>query len=458
MSELREQVYARYRDWAPSSAQLIEDARRSFPGGDTRMSAHFGPYPLFIERASGCRMIDADGHEIVDCMNNFTSLMLGHANPGVVKAVTEQMQRGSAYAAPTRSQVALAEIIRARVPSVEQLRFTSSGSEATLMTLRCARAFTGRQKIMKMEGGYHGSYELAEVSLVPKPGQCGPLEAPTSLPIDASIPDSVLGDVVVCPYNEPEMARALIRKHAHEIAAVIVEPVLGSMGMIPATTEFLRALREATAANDVLLIFDEVITLRVDDGGAQALHGITPDLTAMGKIIGGGLPIGAFGGRTDLMRMFHPDQSEPVMHASTFSGNPISMAAGEAAMSQVNPQLIAQMNGLGERLRSGFGDAFRKNGIRGQATGIGSLANVHLTDAPLANARDVVAGLGRSGRINQLLHLSMLMRGVASASRLMYCTSAPMTVAEVDFAVAALDDSLRALKPGIERERRELLL
>ena len=458
MSQLRDEVIARYRDWSPSSGRLIEDARRSFPGGDTRMSAHYGPYPLFIERASGCRMIDADGHEIIDFMNNFTSLMLGHANPAVVSAVSEQMQRGSAYAAPTRSQVALAEIIRARVPSIEQLRFTSSGSEATLMTLRCARAFSGRQKIMKMEGGYHGSYELAEVSLVPKPDQCGPLEAPASVPIDASIPDSVLGDVVVCPYNEPELARALIRKHASELAAVIVEPVLGSMGMIPATAEFLRALREATAENDVLLIFDEVITLRLDDGGAQALYGITPDLTALGKIIGGGLPIGAFGGRTDLMRMFHPDQSEPVMHASTFSGNPISMAAGEASMSQVNPQLIAHVNGLGERLRSGFDAAFRRNGIRGQATGLGSLANVHLTDAKLSSARDVVAGLGRSGRINQLLHLSMLMRGVASASRLMYCTSAPMTVAEVDYAIDALDDALRALKPGIERERAELLV
>ena len=457
MSQLRDQIHDSYRAWAPSSERLIESARRSFPGGDTRMSAHFGPYPLFIERASGCRMHDADGHEIVDFMNNFTSLMLGHANPAVVNAVSQQMQRGSAYAAPTRSQVALAEIIRARVASVEQLRFTSSGSEATLMTLRCARAFSGRQKIMKMEGGYHGSYELAEVSLVPRPDTCGPLEAPASIAIDASFPDSVLNDVVVCPYNEPELARALIRKHAHELAAVIVEPVLGSMGMIPATAEFLGALRDATAEHDVLLIFDEVITLRVDDGGAQALHGVTPDLTAMGKIIGGGLPIGAFGGRTDLMRMFHPDQNEPVMHASTFSGNPISMAAGEASMNQVNPQLIAHVNGLGERLRSGFDGVFRRNGIRGQATGLGSLANIHLTDAKLSSARDVVAGLGRSGRINQLLHLSMLMRGVASASRLMYCTSAPMTVADVDFAIDALDDALRYLKPGIERERAELL-
>ena len=457
MSQLRDEVHARYRAWAPTSERLIESARRNFPGGDTRMSAHFGPYPLFVERAAGCRMIDADGHEIVDFMNNFTSLLLGHANPAVVAAVGEQMQRGSAYAAPTRSQVALAEIIRARLPSVEQLRFTSSGSEATLMTLRCARAFTGKQKVMKMEGGYHGSYELAEVSLVPRPDQRGSLDAPKSLAVDKSFPDSVLGDVIVCPYNEPELARALIRKHADELAAVIVEPVLGSMGMIPATAEFLRALREATTAHDIVLVFDEVITLRVADGGAQAHYRVTPDLTAMGKIIGGGLPIGAFGGRTDLMRMFHPDEAEPVMHASTFSGNPISMAAGAAAMAQINPQVIAHVNGLGERLRSGFDDAFRKNGIRGQATGLGSLANIHLTDAPLHNAREVVAGLGRSGRINQLLHLSMLMRGVASASRLMYCTSAPMTVAEIDYAIDALDDALHELKPGIARERGDLL-
>jgi len=457
MNTLRHQVHADYRAWSPRSEQLIEGARRCFPGGDTRMSAHYGPYPLFIERASGCTLYDADDHAIIDFMNNFTSLLLGHANPAVVRAVSEQMQRGSAYAAPTRSQVALAELIRARVPSIEQLRFTSSGSEATLMTLRCARAFTGKQKIMKMEGGYHGSYELAEVSLVPRPDVCGPLQEPVPVPIDASIPDSVLGDVVVCPYNEPELARTLIKKHAAELAAVIVEPVLGSMGMIPATPEFLRALREASTAYGVLLILDEVITLRLADGGAQSLYGITPDLTALGKIIGGGLPIGAFGGRVDLMRMFHPDEAAPVMHASTFSGNPISMAAGAAAMEQVNPQLLEHVNGLGDRLRSGFTETFRRNGIRGQATGVGSLANIHLTDEPLRSARDALAAMQRSGRINQLLHLAMLRRGVASASRLMYCTSAPMTAADVDTAVAALDDALRAMKPGIERERVELL-
>ena len=328
MGDLRSTVIESYEAFAPISRELIQDARRCFPGGDTRMSAHFAPYPLFVERAEGCRLYDADGHALFDFMNNFTSLIHGHAFAPVVDAVTEQLRRGSAYAAPTRSQVALAQLIRARVPSIEQLRFTSSGTEATQMTLRCARAATGRQKIMKMEGGYHGSYELAEVSLVPLPGLCGPLAAPQPVPVDASIPQSALSDAVICPYNEPELARALIDRHARELAAVIVEPVLGSMGMIPATTDFLVALREATARHGIVLIFDEVITLRTSHGGAQRIHGVTPDLTALGKIIGGGLPIGAFGGREDLMRVFHPDEPRPVMHASTFSGNPLSMAAG----------------------------------------------------------------------------------------------------------------------------------
>jgi glutamate-1-semialdehyde 2,1-aminomutase len=458
MGDLRSTVIEGYEAFAPISRELIQEARLCFPGGDTRMTAHYAPYPLFVERAEGCRLYDADGHALLDFMNNFTSLIHGHAFPPVVAAVTEQIQRGSAYAAPTRSQVALAQLIRSRVPSIEQLRFTSSGSEATLMALRCARAATGRAKIMKMEGGYHGSYELAEVSLVPFPDRCGPLAAPNPVAVDASFPPSALTDAVICPYNEPALARALIDRHARDLAAVIVEPALASMGMIPATREFLSALREATARHGIVLVFDEVVTLRVSPGGAQETHGITPDLTAMGKIIGGGLPIGAFGGREDLMRVFDPGERQPVMHASTFSGNPISMAAGLAAMDALDPQAILGLNGLGERLRAGIDAAFQRHGIRGRATGLGSLANVHFTDAALTSARDALAGVIRSGHVNQLLHLEMLRRGVASAARLMYCTSTAMGEADVEFALSALDDALSCLRPGIEKEKPELLV
>jgi glutamate-1-semialdehyde 2,1-aminomutase len=457
MTSMYERICQEYEAFSPRSKEAAVTARDVFPGGDTRSSAHFSPYPLFIERASGAYLVDADGHTLLDFMNNFTSLIHGHAQPDVVLAVSEQVARGSAYAAPTASQVLLAQHLRDRVPSVEQLRFCSSGSEATLMAIRCARAATGRQKIMKMEGGYHGSYELAEVSLAPIAELAGDLAAPNSLPIDDSFPKSVLADTIVCPYNEPELAGRLIRRFAPELAAVIVEPVLGSMGMVPATREFLTALREATRLHDLLLIFDEVITLRLGDLGVQQLFDVTPDLTAMGKIIGGGLPIGAIGGQRELMQRFHPDQPRPVMHASTFSGNPISMTAGLAAMQHFDPQQRITIDGLGQRLRDGFNKAFRDTGIRGQAIGLGSLSNIHLTDEPIGNARLSLAASRRAGRVSRCIHLGMLMRGVASAARLMYCTSTAMTVADIDVAIAALQDTLLDLCDELCREKPELL-
>lgn len=458
MSKLRQRVFNNYSRWAPESARRFVDAQVVFPGGDTRMSAHFFPHPVFIERARGAWLKDVDGHDILDFMNNFTSLLLGHTNPDVVAAVQSQVALGSAYAAPTDSQVDLARLLRNRVPGVEKLRFTSSGTEATQMAIRCARAITGRQKIMKMEGGYHGSYEMAEVSLAPHPDRCGPLSAPQSLPVDGSFPDSVLKDTVVCPYNEPELAERLIENHADELAAVIVEPVLGSMGMIPATTEFLVTLREGTEQHGIVLIFDEIITLRLSMGGAQKLHGVTPDLTAMGKVIGGGLPIGAIGGSDELMRAFDPGSKRPVMHASTFSGNPLSMAAGFAAMKQVSPRSLDRINKLGDRFRDGINAAFAGHGIRGQATGVGSLCQVHLTDRPLHSARDTVAGMMAAGPIVQVLHLSMLQRGIFSASRLMYNMSVPMSEADVDNALAAFSDVLAELRPALKEEWPQLLL
>lgn len=462
MAGMYERICAQFEAFSPNSRAAAAAAQDVFPGGDTRSSAHYAPYPLFVTHAEGARLHDADGHVLLDCMNNFTSLIHGHAHPDVVRAVTEQVARGSAYAAPTDSQVQLARHIRDRVPGIEQLRFCSSGSEATLMAIRCARAATGRHKVMKMEGGYHGSYELAEVSLAPVAELAGSLDAPNSIPIDDSFPPSVLADTVVCPYNEPELARALIARHAHELAAVIVEPVLGSMGMVPATREFLAALREATAEREVVLIFDEVITLRLGDLGAQQRHGVTPDLTAMGKIIGGGLPIGGIGGSRALMQRFHPEQPRPVMHASTFSGNPMSMAAGLAAMQRFDPQQRAHVDALGERLREGFNAAFERTGVRGQAIGMGSLSNVHLVDAqlgdgPLDNARATFAASRSAGRALRCIHLGMLVRGVASAARLMYCTSTAMTVADIDFAVAAMEDTLRDLRDDLAREKPGLL-
>jgi glutamate-1-semialdehyde 2,1-aminomutase len=337
------------------------------------------------------------------------------------------------------------------------MRFTSSGTEGTQMAIRCARAATGRQKIMKMEGGYHGSYELAEVSLVPFPNECGALDHPTATAVDASFPASVLGDVIVCPYNEPQIAASLLQQHGDDIAAVIVEPVLGSMGMVPASREFLQTLREQTSARGIVLIFDEVITLRLSAGGAQAQHGITPDLTCMGKIIGGGLPVGAVGGRSELMQLFSPEQQQPVMHASTFSGNALTMAAGLAAMQNYEDGDADRLNQLGERLRQGFNQVFREAGVRAQAQGRGSLSNILFSNEPLDNARQTMQAMLDAGHIGALLHLTMLRHGVMSATRLMYCISTPMSEAEIDQAIEALRATVGELLPYIERERPALL-
>ncbi|MEM7080527.1 MAG: aspartate aminotransferase family protein [Pseudomonadota bacterium] len=451
-------LVARYRVFSPTSERLAHRAQEVFPGGDTRSSAHYHPYPLVIESAQGPRMVDVDGNEVLDFMNNFTSLIHGHAHADVVTSVQAQVAKGSAYAAPNDDQIALAELIASRIPGIEQLRFTSSGTEGTLMAIRCARAATGRDKIMKMEGGYHGSYELAEVSLVPLPQTRGKVAAPTATPVDDSFPASVLDDTIICPYNAPQQALDLIAQHGADIAAIIVEPMLGSMGMVPATPEFLQALRDGADQHGIVLIFDEVITLRLGLGGAQQQLGVTPDLTCMGKIIGGGLPVGGIGGKRELMQLFNPTQKRPVMHASTFSGNALTMAAGLAAMRNYDANAVAHVNRLGASLREGLDQAFAQAGVRAQMLGYGSLSNVSFSRGPINDARDSIDAMFDAGEMTGLLHLGMLRRGVASASRLMYCTSTGMEAADIDHAVTAMHETLTELRPFIERDYPSLLV
>ena len=445
-----ERLLEKYGKWTPNSRALMDPARRYLPGGDTRTTAHYLPYPVFMTRGQGCQLWDADGHEYVDFMNNFTTLILGHAHPSIVAAVTDQVRRGTVYAAPTGSQVELARLLSARVPSLAQVRFCSSGSEATMMAIRAARAFTGRQKIMKIEGGYNGNHDIAEVSLVPLPGRAGPPEEPVALAPDAGISRGAVGEVVVAPFNDPDVTERLLRKHRDEVAALMVEPMLGALGMIPPEPGYLEALRAMTRDHGVLLVFDEVITLRLASGGMQAICGVSPDLTAMGKIIGGGLPVGAFGGREEIMRLFNPEVPGFMWHASTFSGNPLTMAAGIAALGVLDPRLYERLNAGGDALRDAFNRVFREADVRGQATGFGSLVNLHLTDRPIRNARDSLRALVEAGPIPTHLHLAMLRRGIFPASRQMYCISAPMDEGHVRRAADALADALRELRPAIE--------
>ncbi|MBK8057495.1 MAG: aminotransferase class III-fold pyridoxal phosphate-dependent enzyme [Gemmatimonadetes bacterium] len=318
--------------------------------GDTRTGTFFLPYPTFMSSGAGTRMWDVDGNAYVDPLGNCTSVLHGHAHPHITAAIGAQAAKGTAFPFPGEPALRLAEEIRARVPSLERLRFCNSGTEAVIGAIRAARAFTGRSKILKMEGGYHGSADVAQVSVTP--GVDAP-HYPEGHAQGPGVPDGVVGDVLVAPYNDLETSQRLVRAHAHELAAVIVEPHLTAAGVIPAEREFLAGLRAVTEACGVVLIFDEIITLRLTRGGAQAMYGVTPDLTTVAKIIGGGLPVGAFGGRAEVMATFDPRSRGTVGHSGTFNGNAVTMAAGVAALELLTDEALQHINTLGGRLREG---------------------------------------------------------------------------------------------------------
>ncbi|MBI3080420.1 MAG: aspartate aminotransferase family protein [candidate division NC10 bacterium] len=435
-----------YRRRTPRSAALREAARAVLPGGNNRSSIFLQPYPVYVTEGSGFRLTDLDGNAYIDFGNNYTAAILGHAHPAVVAALTAQARRGASFAAPTAAEVTLARLLCERVPSLEQVRFTNSGTEATLMACRAARAFTGRSAIAKFEGGYHGSHEHAEVSVAPSLDRAGPPDAPAAVPSNAAIPEGVLRDVLVLPYNNAEASVRLIQANRDRLAGVIVEPVLGAAGMIPAKPEFLRALRGVTEECGILLIFDEVISFRVGPGGAQGLTGIRPDLTTLGKVIGGGLPVGAFGGRADIMALFDPSEGSPrVAHAGTFNGNPMTLEAGAATLRELTPALYERLGALGHRLRLGAQKALEEAGLTACVTGIESLFSLHFAPPPVTDYRAAARG------DREDLHAAVVMllnRGIMLVPKGSGCISTPMGEAEVDTFLAAFREVCGLLAAG----------
>ena len=435
-----------YRNRTRRSAALRETARAVLPGGNNRSSIFLQPYPVYVTEGAGCRVTDLDGNIYVDFGNNYTAAILGHAHPAVVAALTAQARRGASFAAPTQGEITLARLLCERIPSVERVRFTNSGTEATLMACRAARAFTGRPAIAKFEGGYHGSHEHAEVSVAPPLDRAGPPDAPLAVPSIPAIPEGVVRDVLVLPYNNADAATRLIRANRDRLAAVLVEPILGAAKMIPGRPEFLRTLREVTAECGVLLIFDEVISFRVGPGGVQGLLGIRPDLTTLGKIIGGGLPVGAFGGRADIMALFDPSEGSPrVAHAGTFNGNPMTMEAGIATLRELTPAAYERLGALGHRLRLGAQKAFDEAGLTGCTTGLESLFNLHFAPPPITDYRAAARG------DHEALHAAVVMllnRGIMLVPKGSGCTSTPMGEAEVDGFLAAFREVCGLLATG----------
>jgi glutamate-1-semialdehyde 2,1-aminomutase len=430
-----------YPDSKSHSQKLYDRALSSLPGGNTRTTVFMKPYPIYAARGEGCRVWDVDGNEFIDCINNFTSLIHGHAHPILVEAATRQLAQGSAFGLPTESEIELAELLASRLPSVDQLRFTNSGTEAVMMALKAARAFTGRPKIAKCEGAYHGSYDYAEVSLDPTPEAWG-RNAPVSVAYARGTPDNVLADVVTIPFNDVESAVSLIREHGRELACVLVDPMPNRAGLAPADKGYLEALRSVTREVGALLIFDEVITFRLGFRGAQGLWNIDPDMTTLGKIIGGGFPVGAVAGHKEFMAVFDPRSGKPALpHGGTFSANPVTMRAGLAAMELLDEAAFARLDAIGEAVRSGIDEAFRRTGVPGRTVGLGSLLKIHFADRPIRDYRSAYMTEQEAQR-QAVFNRGLLNRGVLAAGYGLMALSMPMSDADVDAIIAAASEAL----------------
>lgn len=361
-------------DGTSGSDALYDRALRSLPGGNSRTTVFVAPHPPYALRGEGFRLWDADGHELIDLQSNYTSLVHGHAFPPVVRAASEALSAGSAFGLPTAAEVRLAEHLRARMPWTERWRFAGSGSEAVMMAVRAARAASGRELLVRFTGCYHGSWD----EVVPA--------AAAGLPADAQ------ADVVALPFGDAEALLDALERRGEQMACVLLDLMPSRLGLQAAEPAFVALLREQTRRRGIALILDEVVSLRLGVGGMQERYGIEPDLVALGKLIGGGLPIGALGGRAELMEVFDPRRADAVGHGGTFSANPVSMGAGLAALTALDGEAIARIDALGDRLRAGL----RELGY--DVRGRGSLAQVAPADPVALWWRLYRAGVLIAGR------------------------------------------------------------
>ena len=432
-------------DDASRSAALYQRARAVMPSGSSRLTIFFKPYPVYAASGEGAYVTDVDGVRRADFINNYSSLIHGHRPPQVMAAVTEQLGKLTAVGLPTESEIALAELLAERLAGVDQVRYANSGTEAVMMAIKAARAFTGRPKIAKVEGAYHGGYDHAEVSQTALPDGWGDPAAPTPTPTYAGQPKGVLEDVVVLPWNDVTASRALLEAHAGELAAVLIDPLPSRVGFVPIAPDYLAMLREVSAKAGALLILDEVYNLRLGYHGAQGKFGVVPDLTTLGKIIGGGFPVGAVGGRAEVMSVFGFDAGRPrVPHGGTYNANPVTMTAGLTTLQMLPPQAFTRLAALGERLREGLRRTLADRGLAGQVTGDESFAMLSLSDRPIRTYRDLVYAAGFA-EAQAKVHAVLMNRGILTSPSLVFTLSTPMDEALVDQVVTEVGAALGAI-------------
>ena len=436
-----EHEIANYSAANPKSSELHDRAVEVMPGGDTRNSIYWDPFPLYITDGIGTTLTDADGNKRTDFVNNMTTLILGHRPAEVTAAVTEQINHGMSFPAPSPSVVRWAELMCERVPSLDKVRFVNTGTEATLNAIRAARAFTGKQKLVKCEGAYHGNHDAIQISVVPPLDQAGDADSPEAIKAFPGISETSVDDIFIVPFNDIVAAEKVIRANADELAAVIVEPVNGQCGMVPCKPEFLEGLRRVTEELGIVLIFDEVIAFRIAYGGAQDYYGITPDLTCFGKVVGGGMPVGAFGGREDIMSMWDPSGGGAVVqHAGTFNGNPMTAAAGIATLENLTPEKFEYLDQLGESLRTKLRALFAELEVPMGVTGIASLFSLQFTSTEVVDYRTFATN---DKNMLKIMFIGLLNEGFLMSNRCAGNVSTAHTEEDVDAFVNAVRNVLK---------------
>ncbi|MCP5156220.1 MAG: aspartate aminotransferase family protein [Ectothiorhodospiraceae bacterium] len=383
------------------SAALFERARRVLPGGISRGQTWIDPFPIYVREASGAEVTDVDGVTRIDFLNNFASLIHGHSHPEVVRAVAEALPRGSVYSMPNAVELDLAELLCERIASVEQVRFCNSGTEAVMLALKAARARTGRPRIAKVEGSYHGMYDYAEISLDASPANWG--NRPTPVPFAHGTPSGVLADTVIIPFNDVETAEAMLREAGDSLAAILVDPAPAQVGMMPMSPAFAAMVRKVADDIGAVLVCDEVIALRIGYHGGQARVGLRPDLTTMAKIIGGGYPVGAIGGTREAMAVFSHEHGKPLNPTSgTFTSNPISMTAGLVTMRLLDEAAYDRLEAIGNRARAALGEVMRATGFPGQVTGMASMLHLHAHERTITDHRSAYHQPEEAARLRRI--------------------------------------------------------
>lgn len=434
-----------------TNEDIYHQACGVIPGGVSRNTVFHKPFPHYADQAKGCYVTDIDGVQRIDFANNMAALIHGHAFPPIVEGVTEQIKKGTAYTMATEAEVYFAQLLCDRVPGFEKIRFVNSGTEAVMAAIKASRAYTGKPKIAKAEGAYHGTYDFAEVSQTANPANWGDINKPNSVALANGTPQSVLNDVVIFPYNDIDKTLAILNQHKNEIACVLIDPVPHRVGLLQATNQFVEAIYKWTRDNNALMVFDEVVTFRVNYEGAQQKYKIKPDITALGKIIGGGFPVGAFAGRSDVMKVLDPRESKLLFpHSGTFSANPVTMTAGRIAMEFFDKDAVLKLNSLTQKAIDQINESIVIADVPVSITGAGSMFRLHLKPTPPTTYREAYQPKEATTLINEMLDYLFFEEKLLMINTMACMFSTVMTQNEVDILSSAMLNMFKRFKPQLE--------